>query len=131
MKNPAKHKILVVDDDVEFRIAVEKILKKEGYIVESASNGEEASLILDKKRFDLVITDLSMPKKDGMALIEDISHKAAGSSVVIIITAFGDWGTYAEAMGKGICGAYLDKPVKKEELLEVVERCLTKADKAA
>lgn len=129
MKNPAKHKILIVDDDVEFRVAMVKILEKEDYIVESASNGQEASIILDKKRFDLIITDLSMPKKDGMALIEELSQKAVDSSV-IIITAFGDWGTYSEAMGKGICAAYLDKPVKKEELLEAVNKCLNKTKDA-
>lgn len=123
MNRCKKAEILIVDDDLEFNAAVTKILEKEGYHIESVSNGQEACVLLDKLKFDLIITDLSMPKKDGMALIEDISNKAKETSV-IVITAFGDWDTYAEAVGKGVY-AYLDKPVKREKILETVKSALS------
>jgi len=112
----------LVEDDQELQIALMKTLKKVGYVVYGASDGEEALAIFRRRAFDLVITDLSMPKKKGLEVLAEI--KKRGPTVpVIIITAFGDWDTYQEAMERNVF-EYVNKPVKKEEILRLVQTAL-------
>ncbi len=115
-------RILVVDDDAAFRTAMKMLLEREGYDVIDAANGEEALTRCRRESVDLVITDLSMPKQDGMQLVNDLKTLSK-TTPVIVITAFGEWDTYAEAIGKGVI-AYLDKPVKKDEVLQLVRSTL-------
>lgn len=115
-------RILLADDDAAFRTAMKTLLEREGYAVVEAANGAEAISRCGAERFDLVITDLSMPRQDGMQLVDGL--KALAQRVpVIVITAFGEWDSYAEAIGKGVV-AYLDKPVKKDEVLASVRAAL-------
>jgi len=117
-----RQSILLVEDDQELQIALMKTLKKVGYVVYGASDGEEALAIFRRRAFDLVITDLSMPKKKGLEVLAEI--KKRGPTVpVIIITAFGDWDTYQEAMERNVF-EYVNKPVKKEEILRLVQTAL-------
>ncbi len=115
-------KILIVDDDVEFGTALSKILTGEGYSTSVALSASEGLGLLNKSKYDLVFADLSMPGANGIALLEDIK-KDYPSLPVAIITAFGEWDTYAEAAEKGACG-FINKPVKKEEILETVKDIL-------
>ena len=123
MKMPEKkYSILLAEDDQELQIALSKALRKEGYHVYGASDGEEALGALRRRAFDLVITDLSMPKKKGLEVLTEIKKKNPAMPV-IIITAFGEWDTYQEAMDAHVF-EYVNKPVKKEELLKLVETAL-------
>ncbi len=115
-------RILVADDDAAFRTAMKMLLEREGYDVIDAANGEEALTQCRREPVDLVITDLSMPKQNGMQLVDDLKVLSK-TTPVIVITAFGEWDTYAEAIGKGVV-AYLDKPVKKDEVLQLVRSTL-------
>ncbi len=115
-------RILVADDDAAFRTAMKTLLEREGYDVVDVPNGEEALARCRQEAVDLVITDLSMPKQDGMQLVDGLKALAR-TTPVIVITAFGEWDTYAEAIGKGVV-AYLDKPVKKDEVLQLVRAAL-------
>ncbi len=115
-------KILIVDDDVEFGTALSKILNGEGYGTSVALSVSESMEFLNKGKYDLVFVDLSMPGASGIALLEDIK-KDYPNLPVVIITAFGEWDAYAEAAEKG-ARAFIDKPVKKEEILEVVKDVL-------
>jgi len=115
-------KILVVDDDVEFGTALSKILKGEGYEVSIALSAPEGLELLEKDKYDLVFADLSMPGTNGLELLKDIKDNDPKLPVVII-TAFGEWDAYAEAAEKG-AHLFIDKPVKKEEILKVVKNIL-------
>jgi DNA-binding NtrC family response regulator len=123
--------ILLVDDDVELLKALAKVLEKEGYEVGAYPDARLAIQFINetKKRFDLVITDVSMPGMKGTTFLAAV--KTAFPSVpVIIITAFGDWGQYMEALREGAY-EYLSKPLDKADLLAAVARALKNGKQAA
>ncbi|HUJ11324.1 MAG TPA: response regulator [Verrucomicrobiae bacterium] len=116
--------ILLVDDDIEVLKALTKVLEKEGYEVGAYPDARLAIQFINetKKRFDLVITDVSMPGMKGTTFLAAV--KTAFPCVpVIIITAFGDWGQYMEALREGAY-EYLSKPLDKSDLLAAVTRAL-------
>jgi len=116
--------ILLVDDDVELLKALTKVLEKEGFEVLAHPDARSAMNYVNdsKKKFDLVITDVSMPGVRGTTFLAAV--KTAFPHIpVIIITAFGDWGQYMEAIRNGAY-EYLNKPLDKTELLATVQRAL-------
>ncbi len=116
--------ILLVDDDVELLKALTKVLEKAEYEVVPHPDAHSAMEFVNstKKRFDLVITDVFMPGIRGIEFLTVI--KAAFPRVpVIVVTAFGDWGQYMDALREGAY-EYLSKPLDKSELLAAVERAL-------
>ena len=78
----AMKRILVVDDEENARIALSKILTREGYDVASACNGFEALNYLRGKEVELIITDLNMPEMNGMAFLRELnlSHPASNGT---------------------------------------------------
>jgi DNA-binding NtrC family response regulator len=115
-------KILVVDDDVEFGKAFSKLLNGEGHKASVALSTSEGLKSLKKESFDLVFADLSMPGENGITLLQSVKRDFPGLPVVII-TAFGDWDTYATAIEKG-ASKFINKPVRKEEVLQVIREIL-------
>ncbi len=115
-------KILVVDDDVEFGKAFSRLLSGEGYEVVVALNIAEGLKFLKNGDLDLVFADLSLSGENGITLLQDIKKDFPGLPVVII-TAFGDWDTYATAIERG-ASKFINKPVKKEEVLQVIKDIL-------
>jgi len=118
MANGKKTKVLVVDDNVEQVNILEKIFTKDGYQVKVASSGFDALKIAEGEDIDIVITDMSMPGMSGLKLLKQIKEKKP-SVEVIIITAFGEWGAYAEALKQGAY-EFLNKPFKVEDILNLV-----------
>ncbi len=116
--------VLVVDDDRGHSEALAKIFKRAGYRVRTAGDGKEALGILTDRPFDLVITDMRMPHMNGLDLLRNI--RAMSPHVpVLIVTAFGEWTTYMEAMDCG-CVDYLNKPVRREDILMAARKTLTR-----
>lgn len=111
-------RILVVDDEENARIALSKILTREGYDVASACNGYEALNYLREKEVELIITDINMPEMNGMAFLRELNHSHPASNV-IMITAYGEVESYIEAMSLGAF-EYINKPVKFEELNKII-----------
>jgi two-component system response regulator (stage 0 sporulation protein F) len=118
MTNAKSMKLLVVDDNVEQVNILEKIFTKDGYQVKVASSGFDALKIAESEDIDIVITDMSMPGMSGLKLLKQIKEKKP-SVEVIIITAFGEWGAYAEALKEGAY-EFLNKPFKVEDILNLV-----------
>jgi len=117
--------ILLVDDDVELLKALTKVLEKEGYAITAMPDATSAVRHVNttKQRFDLVITDVSMPGMKGTSLLA--AFKTAFPKIpVIVITAFADWGQYMDALREGAF-EYLYKPIDKTDLLAAVRRALT------
>jgi two-component system, NtrC family, response regulator HydG len=112
--------ILVVDDELSNRRTLEVLLKRAGYTVASASNGQEALVRLKKSNFSVVITDLRMPQMDGMTLLTHIKEQYPMLQV-IMATAFGSIDTAVEAMKLGAWD-FITKPIKKAELLQRLEK---------
>jgi len=115
-------RILVVDDEENARMALSKILTREGYDVASAGNGYEALNYLRDKEVELIITDINMPEMNGMAFLRELNRSHPASNV-IMITAYGEVESYIEAMNLGAF-EYINKPVKFEELNKIIRKIL-------
>ncbi|MDD3250290.1 MAG: sigma-54 dependent transcriptional regulator [Smithellaceae bacterium] len=116
------HKILIVDDEINLRFVLSAMLKKEGYAVVSAADGLEALQILKTDRIDVVVTDLKMPRLDGMGLLNRITEKFP-EVPVIIITAYGTVATAVEALKKGALD-YITKPFELDDLKHVISKAV-------
>ncbi|HMS84832.1 MAG TPA: sigma-54 dependent transcriptional regulator [Nitrospira sp.] len=117
-------KILVVDDEQSLREVLSIMLKRAGYAVTSATDGEEAVELLQKEIFDLVITDLRMPKVDGMEVLKAVKS-ASPETVVLLITAFASADSAVEAMKQGAYD-YLTKPFQVDEVQLIIRNALEK-----
>lgn len=117
--------ILVVDDDADMREMVHDMLKDRGHQVTTASSGQEALRLLGEGDYAVVLSDLRMKGMQGIELLTEIK-KTVPDINVILMTAFGSVETAVEAMKYG-ASDYLTKPVKKDELIRVVERVLREA----
>lgn len=119
-----KGKILVVDDEKSMREILEIFLKSEGYNISVASNGEVALEIMKDDFFDLIISDMKMPKVGGMELLRNVK-KISPDTVVVIITAFGTTESAVEAMKLGAFD-YITKPFQMDDIRLVVKNALEK-----
>ena len=117
-------KILVVDDEQGLREVLSIMLKRTGYAVTSVADGEEAVELLSKEIFDLVITDLRMPKVNGMEVLK-AAESASPETVVLVITAFATADSAVEAMKQGAYD-YLTKPFQVDEVQLIIRNALEK-----
>jgi two-component system response regulator AtoC len=111
-------KVLVVDDELNMRLVLKAMLKKEGYDVVTAADGLEALKILKEEKIAVVATDLKMPGLDGMGLLGRIMQDDP-SLPVIILTAYGTVANAVDALKKGAFD-YLTKPFEQDELKTIV-----------
>jgi len=115
-------KILMVDDELDMRLVLSAMLKKEGFEVSAAANGREALQILQSSKTAAVITDLKMPDIDGMELLTRISERYP-EIPVIMITAHGTIATAVEALKKGAFD-YITKPFELDDLKNIVSKAI-------
>jgi len=116
----AMKRILVVDDEENARLALSRILTREGYDVTSAENGFEALNYLREKDVELIITDINMPVMNGITFLRELNRTHPASNV-IMVTAYGEIESYLEAMNLGAF-EYINKPVKIDELNKVISK---------
>ena len=117
-----KSRILVVDDEESIREFLEIMLKKEGYEVTLAEDGQKAKDLLSKKTFDMIISDLQMPHVTGIELLKHVKDSYP-DTVFMLITAFGTTETAVEAMKMGAYD-YLTKPFKIDEVRMNIQNAL-------
>ena len=115
-------KILVVDDDQGMREFLEIMLSREGHGVVTVESAEKAMNLCKKDKFDLVITDLKMPKVDGIEFLKRIKDLDPDMTV-ILITAFASAETALSAMKEGAYD-YIEKDFDIEDLIKIVRRAL-------
>jgi DNA-binding NtrC family response regulator len=118
--------ILIIDDDEQYPKMMAKMLKQENHHIVTATNGEEGLTLIKHQNFDLIITDILMPTKDGIDLITDLLN--ANSQVPVIAISGGrnlltpEFNlNSARALGVKI---FLKKPFSNEQLVEAVEKGL-------
>lgn len=114
MKKPVK--ILLADDDIVFRDALEFRLRKEGFEVICAGNGNQGIELLVAERPELVVTDVLMPFMNGLEILKIAKSQLANNTPVIILSAVGLDATMAEAFRLGV-DDFLTKPFSPNELL--------------
>ncbi len=100
MKNNASKKILIVDDESEMRIALETTLKRENYQLVCVADGKQALDQFEDHVFDLVLTDVRMPKLNGLELLRAVKERSPKTPVVMM-TAYGTIDNAVEAMKEG------------------------------
>ena len=117
-------RILVVDDERVIRDILSDFLSSEGFRVTTMEDGQSALEELETQPYDLVITDLMMPRMGGIELLEEIKRRKF-SLITIIMTGFGTVETSIQAMKQG-AHDYILKPFKVDEMLQVIKRALEK-----
>ncbi len=122
MKTTKPSSILIVDDEPEMRAALTETLRREGYRLEAADNGEEALGRFEAGTYDLVISDVKMPRLSGPELLQAIKERSPETRVVMI-TAYGTIDNAVETMKAG-ASDYLLKPFSADVLLSTVTRAL-------
>jgi response regulator RpfG family c-di-GMP phosphodiesterase len=124
-----KPRVLVVDDEKFIRDILADFLGMEGYIVRTAQDGASAVAELQRARYDMVISDLKMPRMGGLDLLKEV-NKRYPDMPTVIMTGFGTVETAIDAMKQGAYD-YILKPFKVEEIFHIVERGLEKRRLAA
>ena len=108
-------RILVVDDEENIRLVLRTLLKKHGYEVEVADSGEAALAALDSFDPDVILTDVRMPRMDGLDLLGTLKAKQHPATV-IVMSAYGNVDLAIEAMKAGAYD-YVGKPFKPDEIV--------------
>jgi two-component system, NtrC family, response regulator AtoC len=126
---PEHKQILVVDDEPNLRRVLSAQLERDGYDVHAAEDGEQALAILKEHHIDLVITDLRMPRIDGMELLRR-AQKLDAELPVVMITAHGTVDNAVEALKTGAFD-YLTKPFDQLEVRTIVAKALRTRDLSA
>ncbi|MFC4169391.1 response regulator transcription factor [Teichococcus aestuarii] len=114
-------KILVVEDEIVVAMSMEMVLESEGFAVMLASDGRDGLVLAERETPDLIITDLMMPRMDGMMMIARI--REIGSATPIALTTWVPEGK-VNATSQRSYDAFLPKPFSDSELLAVVRQLL-------
>jgi len=111
-------RVLIVDDEESIRITLAEFIKEDGYMIETAEDAAEALSLMDKYAFDVIVTDVVLPRMDGVALLKMIRERSPDTQV-IMLTGDPTVETAAEAVRTGAFD-YLTKPVSKKSIRKVV-----------
>jgi two-component system, NtrC family, nitrogen regulation response regulator NtrX len=119
-------KILVIDDEKAIRRSIKEILEFEKYLVEEAEDGQMALNMALKNNYDIILSDIKMPKLDGVELLQKLSESNI-SSAIIMMSGHGTIETAVDAVKKGAYD-YLAKPIDLNRLLVSVRNALEKSE---
>ena len=113
-------KVLIVDDEADFREAIVKLLRKRKMDVTGAENGEKALDLMAANRFDVVVLDYKMPGMDGIQTLKALK-KGWPETEVIMLTALGSVESGLEGMRSGAFD-YVLKPAQIDDLMEKIHQ---------
>ncbi|NWF97814.1 MAG: sigma-54-dependent Fis family transcriptional regulator [Nitrospirae bacterium] len=111
--------VLIVDDDPQMRIALNEAIQRMGYDTTICENGLNALDKLRNANYSMVVTDMNMPKMDGLSLLKEIRSKI-GNLPVLVITGFGTVDNAVQSMKEGAAD-YLQKPFSFDSLKEMID----------
>ncbi|WP_299243541.1 sigma-54 dependent transcriptional regulator [uncultured Aquimarina sp.] len=115
-------KLLIVEDDVAFCTMLKTFLQKKGYDVSTSFSGNEAVLQIQEHTFDIVLTDVRLPDRDGITLLDDIRAKNPKTQVVIM-TGYAEINMAVNAIKQGAFD-YVSKPFNPDKILQIIEKAL-------
>lgn len=119
-----KKTILIIDDSASMRAILSDMLEDAGYAVVEAVDGHAGLKLVTETKFDLIITDLSMPILDGISFVREAKKMASCKFVpIVVLTAEGDAGKLEEAKKAG-ASTWLSKPFKEKQLRAVLQMVL-------
>jgi DNA-binding response OmpR family regulator len=123
-------RILVVDDDQVIQQLLKVNLELEGYAVEVASDGEEALVLFDRFRPDLVLLDIMMPKLDGWEVARRLAGTTGGPPPIVLLSARAQESDVQKGNDLGVA-AYVTKPFDPIQLLHLVAGIIAQQDRGA
>jgi DNA-binding NtrC family response regulator len=126
LPNVVSERVLIVEDDAAARVGLEQLLRSWGFVAESASDGEEALEKVTSFRPAIVITDLVMPRMDGLELLRAL-HQQGADVTTLLLTAQGTVETAVEAMKEGAYD-YLTKPVDLQRLKILLDKIVERQE---
>ena len=118
-------KLLVVDDEKNLRVVIQKEMSRNGHEADTAGDGEAAWEMLEAAEYDVLLCDINMPRLDGMGLLKRLCEKSPNPPEVIMLTGQGTVETAIEAMKLGAYD-YLTKPYRIAELNALVSQAAEK-----
>ena len=122
------YKILVLEDDELFLETLEDFLSDEGFIVETATNGEKVTELCYENSYDLYLFDINVPKLNGIDLLKEL-RKNNDNTSTIYLTSYKDKEMLTKGFTSG-CDDYLKKPVDLDELLLRIQSLLKRSGKS-
>lgn len=124
-REPKSLTILLIEDDKVNQMVVTRMLKEKGYLVHIANDGVEALEILERKKYDLILMDIQMPKMDGLETTRRIREKEGQErhTPIIALTAYALKGDRERFLSNGM-DEYIPKPIDKEELFHVINKTM-------
>ena len=123
----SENRVLVVDDDASTTLLLKKVLDTENSQVDTANSAAVAMNLINKQKYHVVITDIMMPDKDGLALLEDL-RKRDPLIQVVIMTGGVSMSRTLSALEHGAADFIL-KPINVEELIMIVRLCAAKLER--
>ena len=114
--------ILVVDDDAQIRKVLSDILGNEGYLIQTAKDGNKATHLTKKFHFDIALVDIGLPDISGIELLQRLKYFQP-RIITIMVTGSSALDDAITAVNKGTDG-YIVKPVKPKKLVELIENLL-------
>lgn len=118
--------VLVVDDDQVIRKLIRMMLETSGFEVLLAANGDEATAAVRRERPDVILTDLAMPKKEGLEMIRELRREYTDLKIVVMSGAFGAQHLHtAQRLG---ADAVLSKPLSRDTLVETISRLVGRSE---
>ena len=119
-RSSVEKRLLVIDDEENMRHMLSAMLKRSGYIVDTASDGSEGLKMVEQTHYDFILCDLKMPNMGGMEFLESAREKIEASTV-IMMSAYGSIDTAVEAMKLGAYD-YISKPFKSDEVYMTLKK---------
>lgn len=114
------HRVLVVDDEPQMRDGLQEVLRRKGYEVVTAEDGDEALTLLSRENFSAILADVKMPGMDGLTLLRSV-REVSPDTPVLMMTAFGTIEDAIEAMKEG-ARDYILKPFSPELIENAIRK---------
>lgn len=118
-------KILIIDDEKSIRNTLKEILSYEGYDVSEAPDGAEGIKLAEKDKFDIILSDIKMPKMDGIEVLEKL-QEITPETPVVMISGHGNIETAVEAIRKGAFD-YISKPLDLNRMLVTIRNAMDRS----
>ena len=116
--------LLILEDEGNTRDKLVRLFEREGYVVYGGADGEEGLKIFSQSKIDILITDIKMPKKNGLQVLHEVKELSKDCEV-IMLTGYGDEDTAVQAMRDGAIN-YIRKPIDLEQLMMAVQKAVDK-----
>ena len=117
--------ILVIDDDQQLRTMIKQMLEREGHTIQEAENGAVGVEMYRKQASDVIISDLVMPEKDGLAAIQEIAHQFPRARIIAMSGGSRGKAAWLPIAKRAGAMEVIKKPFNREQLVTILDKVLS------